>query len=238
MKALSSSVELYVAPSGLPANQVKGVPSNVESQRVTPTPSPAISNATSSFAMKTHVPSSVPHVADPPAEADPGQKERQPVTKSTERQTLELSTSQRVWNAAYDSLEREKDTAELAKSYVKTLTKVLRAERASDVSVSEDDVLFELKDPMKWQEYIKKLVVEGQKKISTSLKIIEAVGDVAQFILSAKGMIDVAIQNTSQAALPWVGVCMGLQVSNHHSHLLALTNVYPDLLKSSKSEEG
>ncbi|KAF8848069.1 hypothetical protein BDZ45DRAFT_297860 [Acephala macrosclerotiorum] len=37
-------------------------------------------------------------------------------------------------------------------------------------------------------------------------------GDVAQFVLSAKGMIDVTIQNIPQAALPWTGVYIGLQI--------------------------
>ncbi|KAM3470258.1 hypothetical protein MY5147_006525 [Beauveria neobassiana] len=38
------------------------------------------------------------------------------------------------------------------------------------------------------------------------------VGDVAKFILLAKGIVDVAIRNIPQAALPWAGVCVRLQI--------------------------
>ncbi|KAL6700276.1 WD40 repeat-like protein [Trichoderma pleuroticola] len=49
------------------------------------------------------------------------------------------------------------------------------------------------------QMLMKKLVTKG-------------VGDVAQFIISAKGLVEAAIQNIPQAALPWAGICIGLQI--------------------------
>lgn len=131
------------------------------------------------------------------------QAEDLPATESTEQQLPALSTSRRLWNAAYDSLEKEKDTAKLAGSYIEILVKVL--------GVKYDGA--DLNDPNKRQELMKELVQAGQAKIATSSKIIEGVGDIAGFILSAKGMIDAAIQNIPQAALPWAGVCVGLQVS-------------------------
>ena len=84
------------------------------------------------------------------------------------------------------------------------------------------DISAELKDPAKRQKYMEDLVKEGQSKVATASKITKGVGDVAQFVLSAKGMIDAAIQNIPQAALPWAGVCIGLQVSNHPSQLPSL----------------
>ncbi|KAL6806188.1 WD40 repeat-like protein [Trichoderma sp. SZMC 28012] len=62
------------------------------------------------------------------------------------------------------------------------------------------------------QIFMKTLVEEGLAKISTPSKITKGVGDVAQFIISAKGLIDAAIQNIPQAALPWAGICIGLQI--------------------------
>jgi N-terminal domain of NWD NACHT-NTPase len=101
---------------------------------------------------------------------------------------------------------------------MRTLTTILKAEKAPDTSSSgASDVSAELKDPTKRQMHMKKLVEEGQAEVSTASKITRGVGDVAQFILLAKGMIDLAIQNIPQAALPWAGVCVGLQVSNHSS---------------------
>jgi len=49
--------------------------------------------------------------------------------------------------------------------------------------------------------YMKKLVEEGRTKVFTTSKITKGVDDVAQFILSAKRMIDLTIQNIPQAAL-------------------------------------
>ena len=60
---------------------------------------------------------------------------------------------------------------------------------------------------------MRKLVEQGRARIATAYKITKGVGDVAKFVLSAKAMIDLAIQNIPQAALPWAGVCIGLQVS-------------------------
>ncbi|KAJ4285991.1 hypothetical protein N0V88_008178 [Collariella sp. IMI 366227] len=128
-------------------------------------------------------------------------------TESTEHPTPVLSVSKRLWNAAYDSLET--DNAELVMSYVKTLGAVLGANPgvAPDTNISA-----ELHYPTKRQMYIRRLVEEGQAKISRASKITNGVGDVADFVLSVKGIIDLAIQSVPQAALPWAGVCVGLQI--------------------------
>lgn len=60
---------------------------------------------------------------------------------------------------------------------------------------------------------MRKLVQDGQVKVAAAAaKITKGLGDVAHFVLSTKGMINLAIQNIPQAALPWAGVCVGLQV--------------------------
>ncbi|GFF84756.1 vegetative incompatibility protein HET-E-1 [Aspergillus udagawae] len=175
-------------------------------QPTTTSPSKATFDVSSDTADPRHVPHPASAVVDP-AGAHPGPEEH------LTDQSAELSISQRIWNAAYDSLEEDKDTADLVKSYLKTLTAVLKAEKASGVSAPDDDELAaQVQSPTTRQECLKKLVNDGQKKIETSSKIKMAVGDVAQFILSAKGMIDLAIQNIPQAALPWAGVCIGLQI--------------------------
>ncbi|KAJ4864454.1 WD domain, g-beta repeat domain-containing protein [Trichoderma breve] len=129
--------------------------------------------------------------------------------ESREPQQTKLSKSQRLWNTAYDSLEEDEDTAGLVTSYVKTLTTVLEAR--PDI-VSGAGAPANLKDPTMRQMFMKKLVEGGLAKISTPSKLTKGMGDVAQFIISAKGSIDAAIQNIPQAALPWAGVCIGLQI--------------------------
>lgn len=144
----------------------------------------------------------------------------QPATDPIPQQSPTLSRSQRLWNAAYDKLEEDKDTAELVRSYVETITKVLGANIFK--AVVSGGISAELENPAKRQKYMEDLVKEGQSKIATASEITKGVGDVARFILSAKGMIDAAIQNIPQAALPWAGVCIGLQVGNHPSQLPSL----------------
>ncbi|KAL2137704.1 hypothetical protein VTI28DRAFT_8512 [Corynascus sepedonium] len=118
-----------------------------------------------------------------------------------------LSISQTLWNAAYDSLEEDADTAELVKSYLKTLMIALDTDPTTDLSA-------QVKHPIQRQTHMRELVEKGQAKISTPSKITQGLGDVAQFILSAKFIIDAAIHNIPQAALPWAGVCVGLHVKS------------------------
>ncbi len=121
--------------------------------------------------------------------------------------------SERLWNAAYDSLET--DNTELVMSYMKTLETVLGA----NPSVAPDtNISAELHNPTKRQIHMRRLVEEGQAKVSRASKITNGVGDVAGFILSAKGIIGLAVESMPQAALPWAGVCVGLQVSSRASN--------------------
>lgn len=128
----------------------------------------------------------------------------------TEQQITTFSKSQELWNAAYDSLEENEDSGELVRCYLKTLMTVLgtKPDMVSNLDISAD-----LKDPTRRQMIMKKLVEEGQAKISTPSNVTKRVGGVVEFILSVKGMVDAAIQTNPQAALPWAGVCFGLQVS-------------------------
>jgi hypothetical protein len=94
---------------------------------------------------------------------------------------------------------------------------------ASDASAEHEDlkakILDELKDPTKRQMHMKMLVENGKAKVAKASKVTKGVGDFAKAILSVKPIIDSVIQYTPQAApaaLPWAGVCFGLEVSNNH----------------------
>ncbi|PNP46434.1 hypothetical protein THARTR1_10756 [Trichoderma harzianum] len=125
----------------------------------------------------------------------------------TEQQCTSPSKSQELWNAAYESLAENKDTAQLVRSYVATLATVLKT------TLSEAQVLTHLNDQTKRQDFMRKLMEEGQARLSTASNIMTGVGAVAEFIVSIKGLVDAAVQNIPQAALPWAGVCIGLQVN-------------------------
>ncbi|KAJ6439182.1 NACHT and WD40 domain protein [Purpureocillium lavendulum] len=115
-----------------------------------------------------------------------------------------MSTSQRLWNAAFDGLQDDSGTTKLVESYAQTLTRILGSGSSTHT---------ELDDPGRRQVLMRELVQGGLKRISTPSRIRRGVGDVAQFVISAKSMIDIAIQNIPQAALPWAGVCIGLQAT-------------------------
>jgi hypothetical protein len=161
--------------------------------------------ATTEETEEAEAPATASHVLSPPLPVEPLAREP-PAPESEGQQPPALSVSQTLWNAAYDSLEEDADTAELVRSYVTTLTIALDMDSSTDLSA-------ELKDPIQRQAHMREVVEKGRAKISTPSKITKGVGDVAQFILSAKPIIDAAVQNIPQATLPWAGVCVGLQVS-------------------------
>jgi hypothetical protein len=93
---------------------------------------------------------------------------------------------------------------------------------ASDVSTKLEklraDISVELKDWTNQRLFIKQLVNKGQVKVAKASKITRGVGDVANAILGAKPVVDTVllIPQAAPAALPWAGVCVGLQVSHRH----------------------
>jgi hypothetical protein len=130
------------------------------------------SKASSSHPAQAQVPPSVLSVTDAQAGlagAGPRAKEPQPTTELAAQQTQAISTSQRLWNEAYDSLENDNNNAGLVKAYVNTLTMFLKAEKAPDNSASGSiDVSAALKDPTKRQMHMRKLVEDSQTKILQS----------------------------------------------------------------------
>ena len=142
--------------------------------------------------------------------------------------------SERLWNAAYDSLETE--NAELVMLYVKTLETVLGAKPgvAPNTNISA-----ELHNPTKRQVYMRRLVEEGQAKISRASKITNRVGDVARFVLSVRnnrpGCPNRAAGYASVGwCLRWVA---SKQSSFGHPFMLGSANMPPDSPESCTSDE-
>lgn len=94
-----------------------------------------------------------------------------------------------------DSLEA--GDAELVGAYVKTLEKVLGGETGQ---ASTADPPTNLRDPATRQRHMGELVQKGQEKISRASRLTTGVGEVADFILSAKDIINLVLQSIPQAA--------------------------------------
>lgn len=141
----------------------------------------------------------------------PAQAEPTAPDSAAKDEATAIPTSQRLWNAAFDALESE--NPDLVKSYLKVLRTVLTDTSPDDASAADDDdTATALHDPGARQIHMKKLVHAGQAKITRASKVTNRLGAVADTILSVKGIIDLAVQSSPQAALPWAGVCVGLQV--------------------------
>lgn len=140
----------------------------------------------------------------------PAQAEPTAPNSAAKDEATTIPTSQRLWNAAFDALESE--NPDLVKSYLKILRTVLTDTSLDDASAADDDTATALHDPAARQMHMKKLVHAGQPKITRASKVTNWLGTVADTILSVKGIIDLAVQSSPQAALPWAGVCVGLQV--------------------------
>ncbi|KAJ5692728.1 hypothetical protein N7462_002151 [Penicillium macrosclerotiorum] len=154
-----------------------------------------------------------PTVTNPSSHGEPVADPSNRVENKTDTLTQkspELSISQRVWNRAYDELAGDKGTSGLVEDYVKLLPTATNPD--GDVTVpAGEDFATEMKDPVRRQAVLKEAIQAGQKKIAKTEKITNTVGNVIGFVNKFKDVIDLAVSTNPQAALPWAGVCIGLQ---------------------------
>jgi hypothetical protein len=127
-----------------------------------------------------------------------------------EKNVSYFNTSEIIWNRAYDELADENPA--LVEGYVRVLPKTTNPD-ADIMGPEGDELVARMKDPHQRQQVMQNAIAAGQKKVEKSAKVTGAGGKVSGFVLKFKGVIDLAVQTNPQAALPWAGACIGLQVS-------------------------
>ncbi|KAK9849582.1 hypothetical protein MYU51_014179 [Penicillium brevicompactum] len=123
---------------------------------------------------------------------------------------LDISISRKVWNRAYEELATDGATKSLVEDYMMA---VQRANKPSE-DASESELranVARMNNEAEREKLMKQTLESGQKKIYKTSKLTNAVGGASGFVLKFKSVIDLAVGTNPQAALPWAGVCIGLQ---------------------------
>jgi hypothetical protein len=129
---------------------------------------------------------------------------------STDAETSPLpSLPERIWNQAYDEL--KENEPKLVEAYEKILSVKLNQNDPSSVAWESTGNKIEGTREARCRQ-MQKLVQDGldctQKEASIKGRIDEGL----QIIQQMKGIVDKAIQAAPEAAIAWVGVCLGLEV--------------------------
>jgi hypothetical protein len=138
-------------------------------------------------------------------------KEEPPDEDEDEDEDPTRSISRRVWNRAYDELADGDDTKKLVEAYAKIIKKARNPD--PNPSASDDEDIEDMKDPIQRDKVMREALKSGQERVYKSTALSNAVGRVSSFVLKFKDVIDFAVGNIPQAALPWAGVSIGLSVS-------------------------
>jgi hypothetical protein len=154
-----------------------------------------------------------PPIANVSSNTEAGNGAQRPSNAPEAKTSPGLSTSQIIWNRAYDELAKDERTSDLVEGYMRIIRRATDPDGAVNEAVG-DDLLPDMNDPIRIQAMLKDAIKAGQAKIAKVGKAMNVVGNVVDLVNRFKGVIDVAVKANPQAALPWAGVCIGLQVGS------------------------
>ncbi|KAJ5664302.1 hypothetical protein N7507_005033 [Penicillium longicatenatum] len=148
----------------------------------------------------------------PPGDAEAPKEKDDAPAKAEDASTENIS--QHVWDRAFDELADADDTKGLVEAYLKVIPEATKPDDApKDTKSGNEEAAAAMKDPARRRELLEKFVRAGKEKFfeSKSTKASNFAGKASNFILKLKEPIDTAVSTNPQAALPWAGVCIGLQ---------------------------
>ncbi|OBS17519.1 hypothetical protein FPOA_12011 [Fusarium poae] len=169
---------------------------NREKRPATAAPSPIPSRSAS--------PTSAQQTTQPTSQPPPS-----PPT-STDAETSPLpSLPERIWNQAYDEL--KENEPKLVEAYEKILSVKLHGNDRSSVACESTEN--EIKGTRETRcRQMQRLVQEGLGRTQNRGSINRGIGKGLQAVQTVRGIVDKAVQAAPEAAIAWVGVCLGLEI--------------------------
>ncbi|KAI1037723.1 hypothetical protein LB503_009495 [Fusarium chuoi] len=155
---------------------------------------------------------SPPAISSPP---EPGTVSSPPA----EPEITTLSVPDRLWSKAYSTLEEKEP--EIVKKYQEILERV-QHEWIDTAAPEELQNLKHCKTVKSQQMW--RLVYSGLERSKRQAKVKESVSNIMETIENLKGVVDKAVKYSSEAAIAWAGVSLGLEVCWMHSMELPLEN--------------
>ncbi|KAG7424474.1 Vegetative incompatibility protein HET-E-1 [Fusarium oxysporum f. sp. raphani] len=164
---------------------------------------------------------SAPTPSSPTSSPTPSQPASEPATRPTSQPTPSPPTStdsktsplpnlqERLWNQAYDELKASEP--KLVEAYEKILSVGLHRKDPSSVTCESTENEVEGARETRCRQ-MQQLVRDGLDRTQKAASIKRGIDEGLQAVQAVRGIVDKAVQAAPEAAVAWVGVCLGLEI--------------------------
>ncbi|RBA12813.1 hypothetical protein FPRO05_14089 [Fusarium proliferatum] len=162
-----------------------------------------------------------PSAPSPSPSPTPSQPASEPAARRTSQPTPSPPTStdsetsplpnlqERLWNQAYDDLKASEP--KLVEAYEKILSVGLHRKDPSSVTCESTENEIEGARETRCRQ-MQQLVRDGLDRTQKAASIKRGIDEGLQAVQAVRGIVDKAIQAAPEAAIAWVGVCLGLEI--------------------------
>ncbi|KAH7184000.1 NACHT domain-containing protein [Fusarium oxysporum] len=129
---------------------------------------------------------------------------------STDAETSPLpSLQERLWNQAYDELKASEP--KLVEAYEKILSVGLHRKDPSSVTCESTENEIEGARETRCRQ-MQQLVRDGLDRTQKAASIKRGIDEGLQAVQAVRGIVDKAVKAAPEAAIAWVGICLGLEI--------------------------
>ncbi|RYC79718.1 Vegetative incompatibility protein HET-E-1 [Fusarium oxysporum f. sp. narcissi] len=147
--------------------------------------------------------------ASEPAARPTSQPTPSPPTPTDSETSPLLNLQERLWNQAYDELKTSEP--KLVEAYEKILSIGLHRKDPSSVTCESTENEIEGARETRCRQ-MQQLVRDGLDRTQKAASIKRGIDEGLQAVQAVRGIVDKAIQAAPEAAIAWVGVCLGLEI--------------------------